>query len=171
MNLLIKSAAMKRMISLIAIVSILSLTCFAKAPVAKGKTHSSLGNYVVENAVNPIVVDGKELKTYVVSYENSDMTVRVGIDKSSKTCTKYIVVSDELTVQYECNKRVFGVKKVDKEYQNDGFVTTDLNLNKSEYFHQKVLTQLEMTDLEHVTLISVYYPKLVKDYENVFAVK
>ena len=162
---------MKRMISFIAIALVVSIASFAKAPVATGKTHSSLGTYVVEKATNPLIVNGVELKTFIVTYENSDLTVRVGIDKSDKKCTKYVVVSDELAIQYDCNGKYFGVKKVDKKYHTEGYKTSELSLDKSEYFHQKVLTQTKLTDIEHVQLISVFFPKLVKNYENVFAVK
>ncbi len=162
---------MKRMISLIAIASILSLAGFSEASVAKGKTHSCLGNYIIEKAADPIFVDGVALKSFVVSYDNSDMTVTIGIDDSDKKCTTYIVKSDDLTVQYDCNGQIFGVNRVAKKYLDNGLETSDNLLNRSEYFHQKLLTQNEQTQLERVKLISVFYPKLVKDYEKVFAVK
>lgn len=162
---------MKRIISIFALASLISFTAFAKGPVAEGNTHCCLGMYVVEKAVDPIIVDGVALQTFVVSYENSDLTVRVGVDKSDKKCTSYIVVSDDLAVQYDCNKRYFGVKKLDSSYLDDGFATSDLTLDRSEYFHQKIISQTVQDQLEHVKLISVYFPKLVKDYEKVFAVK
>lgn len=159
------------MISLIAIASILSLASFSKAPVAKGKTHCCLGNYIIEKANDPILVDGVPLKSFVVSYDNSDMTVTIGIDNSDKKCTTFIVMSDDLTVQYDANRNRFGVNKVNKKYLDDGHKTSDMLLNRSEYFHQKVLTQSVCSQLDYVKLISVFYPKLVKDYEKVFAVK
>ena len=162
---------MKRIISLISLISLICFTAFAKGPVAEGKTYCCLGNYVVEKSVDPIVVDGKNLETYLVSYENSDMYVRIGIDRSDKKCTRYIVVSDDLSVQYDCNSKYFGVNKLGKEYFDDGLKTSDLTLNRSEYFHQKIISQVEKDEIEHVRLISVYFPKLVNEYETVFAVK
>ena len=162
---------MKRMISLIAIASILSLASFSKAPVAKGKTHCCLGNYIIEKAADPILVNGVALKSFVVSYDNSDMTVTIGIDNSDKKCTTYIVKSDDLTVQYDCKRQIFGVNRVNRKYLDDGHETSDKLLNRSEYFHQIVLTRNENSQLGYVKLISVFYPKLIKDYEKVFAVK
>ncbi len=162
---------MKKIFSLLTVISLLSLSGYAKGPVAEGKTHCSLGNYVVDNAIDPIYVDGNALKTFVVSYENSDLNVRIGIDKSDRKCTRYIVVSDELEIQYACRRNSFGVQKLSKEYSDDGMSTSDLSLNREEYFHQKVITQNPKSELEHVKLISVFFPKLVKDYEKVFAVK
>jgi hypothetical protein len=162
---------MKRILSLITILSVLSLTGFAKAPVAKGKTHCCLGTYVVEKAIDPISVDGKAIKTFIVSYENSDLTVKIGVDKSDKKCIKYIVVSDDLQIQYDCNRQYFGVSKLDKKYLDDGFATSDINLDRRQYFYQKCITQDNKNEIDHVKLISVYFPKLVKDYEKVFAVK
>lgn len=162
---------MKRIMSLFALVSLASFTVMASGPVAEGNTHCCLGMYVVEKATDPIIIDGKTLPTYVITYENSDLTVRVGVDKSDKKCTRYIVHSDDLSVQYDCNKKYFGVCKLNSMYKDDGFTTSDLTLDRSEYFHQKIISQDVKTQLEHVKLISVYFPKLVKDYEKVFAVK
>ena len=162
---------MKRMISFIAIACIISLSSFANDPIAKGKTHCCLGNYVVENAADPIMVDGVALESFVVSYDNSDMTVKIGIDKSDKKCTTYIVKSDDLTVQYDCNRKIFGVNHVNKKYLDDGLNTSGNLLDRSEYFHQKIITRNKYSELDHIKLISVYYPRLIMDYEKVFAVK
>lgn len=162
---------MKKFLYLFAISLILIPSGFANDPVAEGKTYCCLGNYVVDNAIDPIYVDGKALKTFIVSYENSDLNVMIGIDKSDRKCTRFIVLSDELEIQYQCNGKYFGVKRLDREYLNDGLSTSDLSLDRSAYFHQKVITQRKKSDIEYVKLISVYFPKLVKDYEKVFAFK
>lgn len=162
---------MKRIFFLLTLASLLTLTGFAKGPVAEGKTHCILGNYVVDKAVDPIYVDGNALKTFIVSYENSDLYVRIGVDKSDKRCTKYVVVSDDLEVQYVCNKKYFGVERLDREYLDDGMSTSDITLDKTEYYHQKVITQNKKNELDYVKLISVYFPKLVRNYEKVFAVR
>ena len=162
---------MKRLISLMTFVFIAGAMALASGPVASGNTHCCLGTYVIEKATNPIVVDGRELNSFEVFYENSDCTVTIGVDNSDKKCTKYIVRSDDLTIQYDCNSKYFGVALVDKAYEKSGYSTDRKMLNNEEYFHQKVITRNEKTELEHVKLISVFYPRLVNDYENVFAVK
>ncbi|MEZ5000012.1 MAG: hypothetical protein R2744_02330 [Bacteroidales bacterium] len=63
------------------------------------------------------------------------------------------------------------MNKIGKEYSDDGLNTSDLTLNRSEYFHQKIISRIEKDEIEHVRLISVYFPKLVNEYEKVFAVK
>lgn len=170
-NLKTKSAAMKRILSSIFIALLFTLVSNAMDPVATGKTNCCLGNYVIEKASNPILVDGTILETFVISYENSDAIVTVGVDKSNKKCTTYIVQSDNLSMQYDCNRKYFGVKKVDKKYSKDGYSSSDETINRSEYFNQRIITRLEKTELDHIKLISVYFPKLVTDYEEVFAVK
>jgi len=165
------SAAMKKIISLISLISLISFTAYAKGPVAEGNTHCCLGIYTVEKTINYIIVDGEALPTYEVSYGNSDLTVRVGVDMSDKKCTRYIVASDNLSVQYDCNRKYFGVNKLDRKYSKDGYVTSDLTLDRSEYFHQKIISQDVKDQIEQIKLISVFFPKLVKDYEKVFAVK
>lgn len=162
---------MKRVISLFALITVVSFTTFAKGPVAEGNTLCCLGTYVIEKAIDPIIINGKILPTFAISYENSDLTVRVGVDKTNKKSTSYIVVSDDLSIQYDCNSSYFGVKMLDKQYLDDGFATSNLALDKSEYFHQKVITRQVSKEIDCVKFISVYFPKLVNDYEKVFAVK
>ncbi|HDZ41734.1 MAG TPA: hypothetical protein ENH59_08690 [Bacteroidetes bacterium] len=162
---------MKKFLCFLAIASVLSLAGFSKGPVAQGKTHSCLGNYVVDKAVKPISVDGKELETFIVNYENSDLNVRIGIDRSDKKCTRYIVLSDDLEIQYMCNGKYFGVQRLNKRYQDDGLSTSELSLDREEYYHQKVITQSVTSEKDHLKLISVYFPRLVKNYEKVFAFK
>ncbi|HCC70632.1 MAG TPA: hypothetical protein DEQ09_05705 [Bacteroidales bacterium] len=145
----------------------------AKGPVAEGKTYCCLGNYVVDKAINPIRVDGRNLETYVVNYENSDLSVRIGIDRSDKNCKRYIVVSDDLEIEYQSNKKFFGVRLLDKKYLDDGLSTSELSLDRPQYYHQKIITQYpeRKSEIGCLKLISVYFPKLVKNYEKVFAFK
>lgn len=162
---------MKRILSLFIVATLLGTAGFAMDPVAKGKTNSCLGNYVIEKASDPVMVNGNALETFVVSYENSDITLTVAVDESDKKCTSYLVQSDQLTMQYDCNGKYFGVKAVDRKYKTDGLATDKEHLNRQQYFHQKVITQLEKSKIDHVKLISVYFPQLVTNYEEVFAVK
>lgn len=47
----------------------------------------------------------------------------------------------------------------------------DNALNRSEYFHQKVLTSSNNTVLENTMLIAAYFPVLVKDFNSILASK
>lgn len=144
---------------------------FAVDPVAEGETNHELGAYIIEKSNAPIISDARILTTYEVSYENSEMTVRIAVDNSDKKCRKFIVVSDNLAMQYDCNGRFFGVKMPEQNYVEDGISGSMINLDRSEYFKQKVLTQKNNTELEQVQLIAVFFPKLIKDYDRFFAVK
>lgn len=162
---------MKKILALITCIALLQLTGNAMDPVAQGKTFCCLGNYVIEKADYQMIIDGNAIKTFVVSYENSDMTITIGLDDSNKKCTSYIVQSDDLTIQYDCNRKHFGVNRVSEKYIKEGFETDDSSLNRTEYFRQKVITSKKKSNIDQVKLISVFFPKLVTDYETVFAVK
>ena len=161
---------MKRIFLAAALIIAVSITSFARKFVAEGKTYSALGNYKLEIADNPITLNGKELKAFVISYANSNMEVTVAFDKSRKGM-KYYVLSDNLSVQYVCNGDYFGVAKLDKELEKDGYKTSDSALNRSEYFHQKVITRGGNCDLDNSKLIAAYFPMLINNYENILAVK
>jgi hypothetical protein len=129
---------MKRILLATALIFAVSFTSFGRKFVAEGKTYSALGNFTIETADNPITLNGKELKTFIISYANTKMEVRVAFDKTRKGM-KYYVLSDNLCVQYVCDKGIFGVAKLNGELEKDGFKTSDSALNRSEYFHQKVI--------------------------------
>jgi hypothetical protein len=133
---------------------------FAGKVVAKGPTYTALGNYTIETADNAVPVNGEDCKAFVIRYENNPMEVTVAICKD-RNCKKYVVLSDKLSVQYVCNDSYFGVEKLDKAFEKDGYKTSDSDLNRSEYFHQKVITPGKRSELEATQLIAAYFPMLL----------
>jgi hypothetical protein len=153
---------MKRMFFAALLIVAFSSASFSREFVAGGKTHSALGDYKIELADNPVVINGEELKAYVITYQNSPMEVKVVIKKDKK-CKNYIVLSDKLSVQYVCNGDYFGVQKLDKSLQIDGLTTSDEALNRTEYYHQKLIVQGKQGEVEATQLIAAFFPMLVKD--------
>ncbi|MCU0408106.1 MAG: hypothetical protein MUD02_04070 [Bacteroidales bacterium] len=151
---------MKRVFFATVMLAALSAATFARELVAEGKTNTSVGDYKIEVADNPVTINGESCKTYVISYKNSPMEVQVAV-KKEKGCQKYIVLSDKLSVQYVCNPNYFGVEKLDKSFEKDGLATSDESLNRSEYFHQKVITSGNGCEKDNTMLIAAYFPKLV----------
>jgi hypothetical protein len=161
---------MKRIVLTTALIFAVSLASFARKFVAEGKTYSALGNYKIEIADNPVKLMGKELKAFVISFENTNMEVTVAFDKNRKGMI-YYVLSDNLSVKYVCNGEYFGVVKLDKELEKDGYKTSDAALNRLEYFHQKVITTGINCDLDNLKLIAAFYPMLINNFENILAAK
>ena len=155
--------AMKPIIKILAATLFLAITGFSPGLIAQGDSCSDLGTFIVEKSKSPLIYDARILKTYDIMYENSDLTVRVGIDETSKKCKKYIVVSGDFAIQYICTKNIFGAEIIEECYVEDGIPATDSRLNRSEYFRQKVLTQIPKSEMDHVMLISVYFPKLLSE--------
>jgi hypothetical protein len=153
---------MKRMFFAALLLVAFSSASFSREFVAGGKTHSALGDYKIEIADNPFTINGEQLKAYVISYQNSPLEVKVVIRKDKK-CKNYIVLSDKLSVQYVCNGDYFGVQKLEKSLEKDGLVTSDESLNRSEYFHQKLIAQGKQEEVEATQLIAAYFPMLLKD--------
>jgi len=153
---------MKRMISSAVLTVVFCTATFAGKVVAEGPTFTALGNYRIETADIPLPVNGEECKTFIISYANSPMEVKVAICKDRK-CKKYLVLSDKLSVQYVCNANYFGVEKLDKAFEKDGYTTSDSELNRSEYFHQKVITPGKRGELEAAQLIAAFFPLLLNN--------
>ncbi|MFO7573592.1 MAG: hypothetical protein R6W67_00355 [Bacteroidales bacterium] len=161
---------MKRILLSVMVAILISAGAIARTTVAKGKTFSQVGDYKIEVAETPFILDGRELKTYVISYSNSPLKVTVAVDKDKKG-SNYLVISDKLSVQYVCNSSYFGVEKLSRKYSKVGLSTSDNELNRSEYFHQKVLTAGDNSVLENTKLIASYFPVLVKDVNSILAAK
>ena len=161
---------MKRFFLASALIFAVCVTSFARKFVAEGMTYSALGNYKIEMADNPVTLNGKELKAFIISYANTNMEVTVAFDKDRKG-RKYYVLSDKLSVQYVCYGNYFGVAKLDKELEKDGYITSDSDLNRGEYFHQKAITTSTNCDLDNSRLIAVYFPMLINNYNNILASK
>ena len=116
------------------------------------------------------MINGQEHKPFVITYENSNLEVRVAVDMD-KEGKKYYVISDNLSVQYVANRKFFGVEKLAPELEKDGYKTSDAALNRVEYFHQKVITRGEGWRRDNTKLIAAYFPMLLNNVENVLAAK
>ena len=156
---------MKRIFLGTLLVFAVSLAASARKFVAEGKTYSEFGNYRIEMADEPVLLMGKELKAFVISWENSNAEITVVFDKNRRGM-KYYVLSDILSVQYVCNRSYFGVEKLDRALVKEGYRTSDTSLNKQGYFHQKVITNGGKCDLDNSKLIAAYYPMLLNNIEN-----
>jgi uncharacterized CHY-type Zn-finger protein len=153
-----------------AVFAIICTASFSQKIVAEGKTWTALGDYRIEAMEQPVVINGKELEGFLVSYQNSGLTATIAIEKTSK-CKKYYVLSDNLSVQYVCNDKYFGVERLDKKLEKEGYKTSGDKLNNEGYFHQKLITCDKMSDRENSKLIAAYYPFLFKDQEAMLAIK
>jgi uncharacterized CHY-type Zn-finger protein len=161
---------MKRLITATVLIILCCTVSFATKVVAEGKTHSVLGDYKIESLDNPVMINGKELKAFVVTYQNTGLKTTIAVKKTFR-CKTYYVLSDMLAVQYVCNGHYFGIQRLDKKLEKDGYVTSDENLDNFQYYHQKVLSCGTNTDIENTQLIAAYFPFLFKNTEEVLAVK
>lgn len=159
---------MKRMFFAALLIIVFSSASFSREFVAGGKSYSALGDYKIEIADNPVIIKGEELKTFIISYQNSPMEVTVVI-RNGKNCKNYIVLSDKLSVQYVCNGNYFGVEKLDKSLAKDGYKTSEEALNRSEYFHQKVIAPGKRGEVDNAHLIAAFFPMLIKSTEETIA--
>jgi hypothetical protein len=157
-----KIYVMKKIILSAAILLTAYFTSTGKPVVAQGQTNTLLGDYKITMLDDHLVINGKELTKYLVSYDRPDMKAIVAVDQK-KGCKKYYVLSGELAVQYECNGTSFGITRLDKEFNDKGFITSMDKLNKLEFYHQRVLTSEPVNTIDHLNMIASYYPGLLNE--------
>ena len=152
---------MKRIMFCMLLFAGLSALSFGKV-IARGESNTAFGTYTIELSDQPVTLAGEEMKCYLISYEKSPLQVKVLVDKE-KNCQNYVVLSDELSVMYTCDGQFFGVKKLDGKYSKNGLSTCDEKLDRSDYFHQKVIARGQTQDFDATVLIASYFPELIKD--------
>ena len=134
-----------RLLILTVCLAVLSLGTSAKIKDGKALTGNSLtdfGKYTITNSDVPMVYKNQALKTFDLVYEETNNPIQIALFPE-KDCTTFIVRSAEFEIQYTCNKGVFGVKKIEKRFQelpseaNEAKlnrVRCDLNVNSAIFF-------------------------------------
>jgi len=163
---------MKKLV-LIALISVMSgFAMNAEKVILKGETNNALGKYVIVKTDDFVELNDRALPTYLIRFENSDQLIKVAVDKDKKGNKKnFIVLGDGLNIQYTCEGAFFGVSSLNKKYVKAGLSSGFEKLNRSEYFHQKVITRSNTSDRNCLGLIACYYPVLINDYTAEFGVK
>jgi hypothetical protein len=151
---------MKRIILSALLILAITSASFATRVIAKGNSFTAQGSFTIEAADQPLVLNNVPLDTYVVIYETG-YSFKIAVEKEKK-CRKYIIVSDDLSVQYVCNANYFGIEKLDSKYDGSAIATGYDSMNWNSYYHQKVLASGESTNIDCMKLIGAYFPELLK---------
>ncbi len=159
---------MKKLILITVLLAAVCTVSFGQKVVAKGQTFTAMGDYKIMKADAPVLMKGKDCQAYVIKYENSPIEVKVVVCKD-ENCRRYVVLSNKLSVQYICTKDYFGVERLDKNSGVEGYVTSDTNLNRLEYFHQKVLGPGQRSEVDATSYIAAFFPQLILPEERLTA--
>lgn len=151
---------MKKVILSVALILTVCVASMGNPVVAQGQSNTSSGDYKIIALEDRLTVNGKELQKYLISYEKPDMKVIVAVEKQENG-EKYYVLSGQLPVQYESNGVHFGVRKMDGELLAKGFATSMSEMNKAEFYRQRVLTAEKTGTVDHLSMIAAYYPVLI----------
>ncbi|MCU0459950.1 MAG: hypothetical protein MUE37_12780 [Bacteroidales bacterium] len=132
----------------------------AKRIVLEGQSNTLFGDYRVESFDSPCTFSSKDCMCYLATYNNSDIVVKIVVWKEPLV-TKYLVLSDKLSVQYVNNQNYLGVEKLENKFSGEGYSTIDQNMDRLAYFHQKVIRQGKLNEMESLLLIVSYFPQLI----------
>lgn len=144
---------------------LVGLTSTAKtkeATAISGQSLTELGDYQISRSEKALVLGNESLKTYELTYTNSDSPVLIGVQKTKK-CMNFIVRTNNFEIQYVCNNHVFGVKRIGKEYQTLPSEEISKLMDNADFYSQRVITQNPKTEAELLGLIACYFPSLLKD--------
>jgi len=163
-----------KLILLTICVAILSMGASAKkikdGQAMTGNSLTAFGMYTVVNSDSPMVYEKQLLRTYELTYENTNNTVWIGVlCENELNCTTFIVRTDEFEIEYACRNNIFGVKKIEKRFQELPKEEMDLKLNKVSYYSQRVICQGKRSEDDLLGLIACYFPDLInQEYQASF---
>lgn len=148
----------------IAVLSMGATTKIKDGKAMTGNSLTSFGEYTVVNSDVPMIYKKQALKTYDLSYENSNKPVSIGVlCEDELQCKTFIVRCPEFEIEYVCVNHVFGVKKIENRFQELSKEEMELKLNKVSYFSQKVICQNIKSEDELLGLIACYFPNLIRE--------
>jgi hypothetical protein len=150
---------MKRILLTAALFLTVCFSTMSNPLVAEGKSNTTFGDYKIVALEDHMMLNGKELDKYLISYDNPERKVIVAVDKQ-KNCKKYYVISGPVAVQYECNGTYFGIRKLDKLFVDKGLSTSLEVMNKEAFYSQRMLVSGTTNTVDHLTLIASYFPGL-----------
>lgn len=127
-----------------------------------GQSLTELGQYSVHISPETLKFGDEALKTYQLTYANSDSPILIGVKKTKK-CMNFIVHTDKIEVEYVCNKHVFGVKRIEQAYQTIPTDAINKMIDNADFYTQRVISQNPKTEEELLGLIACYFPSLVQD--------
>ena len=155
-----------KLIILVFAVALLGIEASAKIKEGKALSGNSLtdfGKYTIENASQPLSVNGEEVPTFNLMYENTRRPIQIGVVSTKEKCTNFIVKCAEFEVEYVCNQGIFGVKKISKEFRELPVEAIEAKLNRVSYFAQRVISQNPKSQEELLGLIACYFPNLINE--------
>jgi hypothetical protein len=145
-----------------ALVSVVATANVKDSKALTGNSLTEFGKYSITVSSVPMVVNNEVVKTFDLSYENTTNPIRIGVVKSDE-CMVYIVRSDDFEIQYSCKKGVFGVKKIDSQYQTLPKEEMNAKLDRVNYLAQRVISTNKKSEDELLGLIACYFPALVNE--------
>ncbi|MDP4183534.1 MAG: hypothetical protein Q8862_00035 [Bacteroidota bacterium] len=146
--------------------TLISNTLFASSTIT-GNSNTWLGNYTLTPSVNPVVINGKEYKAWILKYEKSNHEIVVAIDQLKKG-KNYIVKTDRFEIQYSCNGTGMGVRKVSNSYSTIEYERNYGKIDDTQFGYQRKLTLEDKNGEDDLGIIACYFPRLLKkEYQYV----
>lgn len=127
-----------------------------------GQSLTELGQYSIRITDDAMQFGDELLTTYELNYTNYDSPVLIGVKKTKK-CMNFIVRTDNFEIEYVCNKNVFGVKRINKEYQTISTAAINQMLDNADFYSQRIISQYPKTEEELLGLIACYFPLLINE--------
>lgn len=142
-----------------AMVLLVSFT--SKAATVVGDTHTDAGQYWLKRASNHMIAANKELKTYVIHFDNVSAPVYIGVLESNDAYTQFLVRSEGFEVMYTVSGGQLGIQYVPESLATMSQQLAMESIDRKQFLHQRIISQNITSQEKMLALIACYLPEVM----------
>lgn len=133
----------------------------AQAKTMVNETNTELGKYWLKKAVNPMVVNDKELPTYVVHYDNLPNPVYIGVYEKGN-CKMFLVRTEGFEVAYAQRDGIFGINYMPEQLATLTQSVSKSSIDRVNFLRQCIITSKHYSEKKQLGLVASYLPEVMK---------
>ncbi len=144
---------------LTAVAIVFSITVMNAKNLSEKNSTTEFGTYEVSSTHAHHVRHDND-GVYTIRYEKYDAPVEVTI-VNEKNCKLFLVRTNGFEVMYKCRGKYFGIAYMAEEYASIPAEDMYKKIDRTEYLHQRVLTDKQQSEYDMVRIIACFLPEVM----------
>ncbi len=149
-----------RVLSLV-MVMVLGSAFTMQASTVVGDTYTEAGKYWLKRASNHMVVNNRELKTFVIHFDNVPNPVYIGVLENNEAYTQFLVRTDNFEVMYTAAGGQLGIQYVPETVAALSREKAMETINRENFLRQRIISTNVRSEEEMLSLIACYLPEVM----------
>lgn len=132
-----------------------------QAATVVGDTNTDAGKYWLKRANTHMVVNNKELKTYVIHFDNVPNPVYIGVLESNHDYSQFLVRTEGFEVMYTAAGGQLGIQYVPESVAQMPREQSNKMIDRVNFLHQRIISTDVYTQEKMLSLIACYLPDVM----------